>query len=207
MRKNGFTLIEMLVVMAVLSIISGFILTIFTRTLQGGNKAQIVQTMKQNGQTILETIDKNVRSADSISCVSTPAISLVVAKAGVYTRYRFIAPTASANGYIQQDSPVKQIDLSTSKEETDQAFINRVCTNTDPMSQAVIITNTQSISGISVNCVSNDCNANPIFKRDRLAGYKDQILIKFQTEAGVGVPQNLKNQIDKTTFQTTINLR
>src|SRR5687767_3480485 len=91
MKKNrGFTLVELLVVIGVLSIFGVLILNIFTRTLRGSNKSQILSVMKQNGQLSLEIIDKTVRGSDRVIC--TTSNTLVVVKNGSYTRFRFLRP-------------------------------------------------------------------------------------------------------------------
>lgn len=199
MRKSGFTLVEMLVVMSVLSIVSVFILNIFTRTLRGSNKSQIISTIKQNGQSVLDAMDKTVRNADNIVCVSTPPVNLIVIKNGIYTRYRFIPPSVTVNGFIQQDNPSKQIDSQTNKEETDSALVNRICASADPMLQPVALTDTKTQTGVSV--------ANGLFVRDRSGGFRDQLTIKFDIGPPVGSPQAISGQIDSVSFQTTIQLR
>ena len=198
--KNGFTLVEMLVVISILSLVGVLILTIFTRTLKGSNKSQIIGVIKQNGQSVLENMDKTVRSADNVVCVSTPSSkSLVVVKSGIYTRYRFIT-SSGVNGLIQQDSPVKQIDPDTQKEETDPQFVNRVCADSDPLlSVPVILTDTNPKSGVSLE--------NGLFSRDKSAGFRDTVRIKFDLKPGVSAPSVVAGQIDPVTFQTTIQLR
>lgn len=205
MMKKGFTLVEMLVVFGVLSIVSVLILTIFTRTLRGGNKSQIIATIKQNGQSVLENMDKTVRKSDNVVCpvITPPATSawsrnLVVVREGIYTRYRII-PKTSASGYIQQDNPTKQTDSQTSKEETESAFVNRICSPVDPMPQAQVLTDTKAQTGVSVQ--------NGLFARDRSAGFKDQVTIRFRITPDVDAPQAVAGQIDPVNFQTTIQLR
>lgn len=198
--KKGFTLVELLVVMAVLSIFGILILTIFTNSLRGGNKSQIIGVIKQNGQAVLETMDKTVRNSDNVVCPMPAATdTLIVVKNGIYIRYRFIDPAPPANGFIQQDNPVKEIDPVTGEEYADPAFINKVCAPVDPMLNPVILTDTNSQTGISV--------ANGLFTRDRSAGFMDQVTIKFDIGPGVGAPQAVAGQIDPVTFQTTISLR
>ena len=84
MIKKGFTLVEILVVIAILSVLGVLILTIFTRTLRGSNKSQIIGKIKQNGQSVLEQMDKTVRNSDKVVCVISS--NLVVVKNGIYTR-------------------------------------------------------------------------------------------------------------------------
>jgi len=209
-KGKGFTLVEMLVVISILSVVGVLILTIFTNTLKGSNKSQIIGVIKQNGQSVLEQIDKTVRGADKVVCTSKALVTsvfhdtLVIVKNGVYTRYRFIVFTSSTNGLIQQDNPTKQIVRGTGKEETDSVFKTSVCDTGSlmprtPGEQVTILSDTNPQTGVSVENYS--------FARDELDGFNDQVRIKFDLKPGVLVPQSIRDQIDIVTFQTTIQLR
>lgn len=193
--RSGFTLVEMLVVIAVLSIFGLLILTIFTRSLRGGNKAQIIGIIKQNGQAVLEQMDKTIRNSDNVVCPSndTPSTTLIVVQKGVYTRYRF------TNDWIQLDNPSKTTDIDTGQEETDTKFKNRVCTVNNQMLQPTILTDTNLQTGVSVE--------NGSFIRDKSAGFRDQVTIKFDLKPGVKAPEVIRGQIDAVNFQTTVQLR
>lgn len=207
MRNSGFTLVEMLVVIAVMSIFGILILTIFTRTLKGTNKSQIIGVIKQNGQSVLEQMDKTVRNGDNVVCIDTvniltPNDTLVIIQGGKYTRYRFFAPTPSANGYIQQDFP-QQPPPPASKSDI-KFFLLTVCkdpmgTDTDLAVPPQTLTDTNPQTGVSVE--------NGSFTRDRSAGFRDQVTIKFDIRPGVDAPAALRGQIDPISFQTTIQLR
>lgn len=214
MKQKGLTLVELLVVMAVLSIAGIFIFNILTSTLRGNNKTQIIGVIKQNGQAVLETMDKTIRNADKLVCVSKDKKSIVVVRNGIYTRYRFIDPfpelSPENNGLIKQDNPNKETteaDLLTGKEYTDPAFANKVCANSDPMSPVTVLTDTNPQTGVSIECIDPGCDTNPIFKEDKSAGFKDQVTIKFVAKPGVKASEAVRGQIDPVTFQTTINLR
>lgn len=210
MRK-GFTLVEVLVAISLLSIFGVLIVTIFTRTLKGGNKTQIITTIKQNGQSVLEVMDKTIRNADNLVCPTitdacnstTPSSckNLVIKSNGIYTRYRFIDPTSSppVNGSILKDNPVKGVDPSTGREYADPAFINKICNQSDPLDNPIILTDNNTQTGVSVISGS--------FKNYPLSGYKDQVTIMFDLKPGVGVGQAVAGQIDTVNFQTTIQLR
>ncbi len=204
--KKGFTLLEILVVIGVLSVIGVIILTIFTRTLRGNNKAQIIGVIKQNGQSVLENMDKTIRGADNVVCVTSD--NLVVVKNGIYTRYRFIPPTTTNNGLIQQDSPVKQ--FVSEIEETDSQFVDRICgAAAQVYVSPVVLTDTNTQTGVSINCFATnnlpDCTNNPVFKRDKSPGFKDQVTVKFSIKSEASAA--LVGQIDPVNFQTTIQLR
>lgn len=197
MKKYGFTLIEVLVVIGVLSVIAVLILTIFSRSLRGNNKAQILSAIKQNGQSVLENMDKTIRNADNVVCpaekFSDPR-TLVVRSEGIYTRYRF-----TDDGKIKQDNPVKQTDETTGQEETEAKFVDRVCLFTDPMPEAVILTDTNTKTGVLVE--------NGLFERNKSAGFSDQLKVKFDLSPGKDAPEAVAGQIDAVSFETTIQLR
>lgn len=208
--KKGFTLVELLVVIGVLSIAGVLVLTIFSRSLRGNNKSQILISIKQNGQSVLETMNKTIRNADKVVCPSiippaTTAYSnnLVVVTKGIYTRYRLVIPSSTKNGLIEQDNPVKQIDQDTGKEETDPVFVNRVCNPVDPMPSPVILTDTKSDTGVSIDKDPNQ----DLFTRNKSSGFKDQVAIKFIVKPGVQALAAVAGQIDAVIFQTTIGLR
>ncbi|MBI2040333.1 prepilin-type N-terminal cleavage/methylation domain-containing protein [Candidatus Microgenomates bacterium] len=193
-RRKGFTLMEVLVVITVLSIIGVLMLVIFTRTLRGSNKSQAVLAIKQNGQAVLETMDKTIRNAESLVCISSDPDNTIVVRGGTgnYTRYRFVPDISGiTNGSILQDNP------SRGETETEQQFSERVCDPTDSMIQAQVLTDTQTATGVSV--VSGS------FKQD--TGPKDIVTVTFVLKPAVRAPPAVVGDIDPITFQTTILLR
>lgn len=74
--RNGFTLIEFLVVLALLSLTIGSALLFLTNLIKGANQANIVAETKQNGQVVLDSLEKMVRNAVSAeqltACASGP---------------------------------------------------------------------------------------------------------------------------------------
>lgn len=224
MKKMGFTLIEMLVVLSLLSIFGVLILTIFTRSLRGNNKSQIIGVIKQNGQTVLEMMDKLIREADFVVCprVNSPSSkTLVVVKDGQYTRYRFIIPraansltrndcmavsdtdlTKATNGCIISDNPSKETvgtDSTTGKEYADPAFVNKVCADADILISPTTLTDTNPQTGISVLDGS--------FALNKQTGFKDQVTVKFKLKPGIYASDLVAGQIDAVSFQTTVQLR
>lgn len=194
--KKGFTLVEILVVIAVLSIVGLLVLYIFTNSLRGSNKAQILSSIKKNGQAVLETMDKTIRSSDSVICIgskSTTNDTLVVEQKDKYTRYRFIAPTPSANGKILRDFPLKPSPVPASNVRYSQEYL---CLE-DFSGQ--FLTDTDAQTGASVQ--------NGIFTQSRSSGFKDTVQLKFQVTYPVNVSPALVGQIDPVDFATTIGLR
>lgn len=214
MKKNGFTLIEILVAMAIVAIIGVIFVTIFANTLRGSNKSQVLASLKQNGQAILEKLGKNIRDADNVVCITpNPAgQTIVIVKDGCYVRYRFIEPSSSPipvqNGQIQQDFP--QPDPSTTPCLHNSpapsatpagivAFTNQVCAAADPMDDPNILTDTNPQSGVSVT--------DGLFTWNKQSGSKDSVNVFFNLKPGVSAPAAVTGQIDPIPFQTTIGLR
>lgn len=200
---KGFTLVEILVVVAIVAIMGTVLAAIFVNTLKGGNKAQILANIKQNGQAVLENMDKTIRGADNVVCKSLDGNTLVVVKNGCYTRYRFVAPSQTQNGQIQQDNP--QPDSSTScvtnppspTPKNIKTFTDNVCT--DPMINPNILTDTNPQSGVSV--------ANGSFTLKPEAGFRNSVTVSFTLDHGVEAPTAVAGQIDPVEFTTSIGLR
>lgn len=212
MKKKGFTLVELLVVIAILSFLGAMILSIFTSSLKGSNKSQIISVIKENGQSVLDSMDKNIRNSDRVVCVINtipPGPTLVSVKQGIYTRYRLIATSQISNGYITQET----LNLPSSPPPSSDPnlyvrdFENTVCN--DPSQSFQILTDTSTQTGVSADCFGTppDCNTNKPFARSKSAGFKDQITIKFVLKPGISAPSSVAGQIDPVVFQTSIDLR
>ncbi len=199
---SGFTLVEMLVVISVLSVAGMLILTVFTNSLRGSNKSQIIGVIKQNGQAVLETMDKTIRDADNLVCVSND--TLVSIKDGNYTRYKFITTNkttycGSENGCVVRDFPVQP---STGDKTQIRLFLATICTEQSGTDSSTpeVLTDTNKQTGVSI--------IDGLFTRpDPQPGFKDVVSIKFKAKPGVGAPAALSGQIDDVEFQTTIQLR
>lgn len=192
--KAGFTLAEILVVIAVISVVGIIITDIFIRSVRGGNKAQISSALKQNGQLTLDEMDKTIRGADAVVCqtsdtivVSSSQLSYASPLASPtnsrYTRFRFINPTATINGKVQEDNPASYSDTMCS----------------DVQISPITISDSNSKIGASITGGS--------FTRNKQAGYKDVITIQFNVLPGVDAPQIVASSIDPIPFNTSIVLR
>lgn len=189
--NRGFTLVEILVVMAIMAIVGTIMVGIFSNTLRGSSKSQILAAIKQNGQAVLDNMDKVIRDADGVVCASSDTLAIV--KNGRYTRFRFILSNVQAltpNGFIQQDSPAPGSDIN--------SFLNTVCTDIS-LAGAIFLTDTNPQSGVSVTSGS--------FSRNQQPGYKDSVTVSFTLGPGTGIPPGLADQIDDVIFRTTIQLR
>ena len=67
-RKNGFTLVEMLVSMGILVLVAVGVTNLFFSTIKGGKKTDDLVKLRQEGTYALNTIKAKVRNADSAVC-------------------------------------------------------------------------------------------------------------------------------------------
>ncbi|MBI4038187.1 prepilin-type N-terminal cleavage/methylation domain-containing protein [Candidatus Daviesbacteria bacterium] len=187
MSEKGFTLVEILVVTAVVAIMGIVITEIFISSIRGGDKAKVLASIKQNGQASLEIMDKTIRGADLVVCplTSTPSDTVIIVKNGLYERFRFKSPP-SANGFIERDKPTA-VSSSTWCSSTDVSVSPELLTDNDPK------------KGVSVR--------SGYFKRDKAPGYKDLVTINFILGPAVEAAQAILAQTDEVTFTTTIELR
>ncbi len=194
-RNNGFTLVETLVAIGVIAILGIILSQVFYTSLRGGNKAQLIALIKQNGGSALSSMDFTIRNSDQV--VSTCALGTMVVTGGVYTRYR-ICPEGSincptGNGKILVDHPtLTPQDTST---QTQLTYLCDTGIQTSPSS----LTDDNINSGVSVQSGS--------FQRSQLPGYKDSVVISFVIKPGVSAPASIAAQVSPVTFTTTVNLR
>lgn len=187
--KDGFTIIEILVVIAVLSVIAVIFTEIFLRSVRGNNKAQLISKMKQEGQAALALFDTTLRNAEVIICPFLPVSggesssqTLIVKNGDGYIRVKFKDPmpvdNPTVNGYIYQDSATE-------------------CDAVDPVTPLSVIDS--GSTGVSIS--------NGEFIRTKSPGYPDILNISFTVNPGVGWQKAVASTIDPVEFKTTIRLR
>lgn len=105
--KRGFTLIELIFVIAIFSSVLTITIVFFTSIISQANKINISTEVKQNGQLSLEIISRHIRNAivavnpddDGDGVVENNKLDLT-GFAGEIVRFECILETADANGYI-----------------------------------------------------------------------------------------------------------
>ncbi len=199
-HKRGFTMIEMLVVISISAVVGVIILTIFSNTLKGTNKSQIISVIKENGQAVLENMDKTIRNSDSVFCSNNNAgttywPTLVLKSGTLYTRYKFFYQRSATdpNGYVLQET--LNIDNPTANGLTTSFCVDYV----GSPATSVKLTDDNSSTGISIFSGS--------FTLDAPSGFAPKVTVIFQIKPGVGIPASIAGQVDPVTFQTTVELR
>lgn len=74
--KAGFTLIEVITVSGLMALFALTIISIFLATLRGGNKAQLIQRLHQDGDFALNTIAGTIRNSVSADCTDDLKVTM-----------------------------------------------------------------------------------------------------------------------------------
>lgn len=220
--QKGFTLIEVMVVIAVLGVIGIVLSDLLTRAFSGSDKTRLLARVKNNGQSALNIIDQTIRGSDVVVCpaygVSDPNNSLVVrGKDGAYVRFRYQPQTASplVNGVIYKltFSPaiLERIDPDNLPIKLCQAQAlsddnGTMLTFNGTANGEVAITDIDLINGVSVSNVT----AQPVFKRLQSGGFADVVEVKFLLSPGLSTGGGIENTLGgagSVLFQTSIQLR
>lgn len=188
--QRAFTLIELLVVIAILGILTASTFVFLSNVLKSSNQAKIVSEIKQNGQTILDSIDRQVRNSASATILtpapagSTSAIQLNLAD-GTYLFLVCFDSVASplTNGWIGIAS-----SASASPPSSSAGY------------QA--LTNTDNSLGVDVDCSAQTFEVDGAL----VAPYPQIITIAFTLNQGVGSTARA-DFLAGANFKTTISLR
>lgn len=87
--KPGFTLLELLAVVGILSFILIAATQLLGSTLAGSSKSNSLQLVKQNGQFALSTMSRLVRLAKSVTVCAGSDLQFLVSESGADVAYRF----------------------------------------------------------------------------------------------------------------------
>jgi len=103
-NKKGLTLIELLTSIAIIVVIGSVISGIITSSLRGSNKANTVETIRQNGNYTLSQISKNIEYAEIFNGLSKDGVSYDTSCPSVVkTFYNFIKVTPFNSGPIEYE--------------------------------------------------------------------------------------------------------
>jgi prepilin-type N-terminal cleavage/methylation domain-containing protein len=150
-KSKGFSLIEVMISIAIIGVIGVISTAIFTQTLKISSQTDTISKLKQNGDQAISLIEDSLRSADAVICYGstsgTAVIDTIVIRTleGKYTKFRFVPPTPptgtpiTSNGYIARQDNLDPTALST------------FCTSPPDLTREVILTNNDLSSGVSIS--------------------------------------------------------
>lgn len=193
---SGFTLVEFLVVLGVLTITIGATLIFLTSVLRGSNRGNVSAEVKQNGQAVLESIDSQIRNAKTATQI--PASSIAGAPAGSSAiqlnlangTYLFIGcfpSTATTNGWIGSVGPQASFAVP-------------------GLGSFVSLTNQDKVAGVDIVC---DIGATGTFAVvPASSGTSDPSIVKvgFSVNQGINAPSRA-DFVASVRFDTTISMR
>lgn len=191
---RGFTLLEFLVVIGLLSITIGSILLFLTSVLKGTNQANITSEVKQNGQVVLDTLESQIRNATDAVCLNPTNGSLCANPTQQTAHIKLLRPNsdplhircvknAGENGRIE--IAVSAVDLGTIPANFTSITSRDTVSGVDITDCSTIFTIVPSLGGVS---------APPI------------VSISFRVNQGVAAASR-QDFLASVNFQTTISLR
>jgi len=115
-KKGGYTLIEMIVAIAIFLIVSVSAVDLVTSFIKGSLKADQIKEIKQNGNYALSVMDRAIRNADGV--VSCSATSIVINN-GDNTTTTF---AINADNITSSNSPLLAAGYTVVNPGTDSSF-------------------------------------------------------------------------------------
>jgi len=181
--KRGFTLIELLVVLGILAATVGSTLLFLNSILRGSNQANVTAEVRQNGQAVLDSLDRQIRNAvDAEDLDNTDHRYIRLFRSGQDPLLIKCFPTSSTNGWI-----------------------GTVVSNDDPLSLAdaafTQATNIDPVSGVDIS----DCNLQA-FPASSGTAAPPIVAITFTVNQGINAPSR-QDFLANAKFAVTISLR
>jgi prepilin-type N-terminal cleavage/methylation domain-containing protein len=106
LQKKGFTLLELLVVIGIISIIGVIAADIFSNVTRSYNKAEIINRVQRSGNTVLAQMTEEIRNAGRVVSPNpgSSGSSLVIEDlSGNQATFSFVSPDADDNGFVSRN--------------------------------------------------------------------------------------------------------
>lgn len=71
MKEDGFTLVELLVALAIFSVIAVITTSVLITIVQSNNKAKMINKLRSDGSRVMEELERDIKTADEASTATT----------------------------------------------------------------------------------------------------------------------------------------
>ena len=197
-HSNGFSLIEILVSIALLSIMSGIGMSLYAIVNNSYTRANNISKIQSQGSSIMENIERNVRSA--LSVTTAPSYSC---PNGTTECLSLNMPSSSIEYQNSGNCPITEYDWIAPSGTTTNGLLKKAWKNIDGSAcngTAADLFNTDPAKGISVELVNGQSH---VFSVTSSATSPDSVLIAMNLTDGVAIGSS-RSQVP---FITTISLR
>jgi prepilin-type N-terminal cleavage/methylation domain-containing protein len=184
--SGGFTLVEFLIVISVISLSVGSVLVFLTSTLKGANQANIISEVRQNGQAVLDNLQTQIRASKKAEYFSDRGVTL---------------PAGWLSGLFLTLSTGEQLNVVCFKTAGSNGWIGvyKDVAGTLPNITSTYqpLTNNSSVSGVDISCSATTFQINT---------NKNLVIIGFTANQGVGAPSRA-DFLANARFVTTVGIR
>ena len=188
--RKGFTLLEFLVVIGLLSITIGSILLFLTSVLKGTNQANITSEVKQNGQVVLDTLESQIRNASDAVCLNWAGDLCSPADPKTYIKLIRQSADPLHIRCVNNDGENGRIEIA----------VSAVVLGTIP-SNFTSITSQDTVSGVDIT----NCSFTIVPSSGGVSG-PPIVSMSFRVSQGVAAASR-SDFLASVDFQTTISLR
>lgn len=194
--KRGFTLVEFLIVIGILSLSVGSILLILTTVVKGANQTNIIGEVKQNGQNVLDTLSGQIRNATDVYTYNQTVFGTVLPRIDGIEDYIWVWTSTG------EKLTIICVDADATNNGRIMVYTSPASATTIPSSLSgfVPISNVDTKSGVNV-----DCSASKTFNLNTSANNK-VVLIDFTVKQGIAAPSRVDFNASAQ-FKTAISLR
>lgn len=184
-NKAAYTLIELLVVIAILGVAITSVLAFLTTSIKSSNQINVNAEVKQNAESVLAALEKQIRNADKVESVNSKQLKLT-RQSGDYLFIKYfddvldlgsLGNVGSSNGYIGV-----YIGPSVPTQDT----------------QYVSISNRDTTSGANIDECTFSISNNP--------GAPQTVSVSFNVSQAILAPSR-QDYIANYKVQSTISLR
>jgi prepilin-type N-terminal cleavage/methylation domain-containing protein len=104
-NQKGFTLLEILVVIAIITVVGTMSTQIFLGLIRSSNKTNIQNEVRQNGSFVVDRMERDIRGSTGATLTGSTQLNLTQPD-GTAVTYLCTVGTSSSNGGITRDDSV-----------------------------------------------------------------------------------------------------